>query len=280
MAGILYVVATPIGNLEDITFRALRVLREVAIIAAEDTRRTARLLQHYSISTPTTSLHEHNERTRTPELIARLTRGETVAVVSDAGTPLISDPGGMLVAAAHDAGIRVEPIPGASAAMAAVSASGLPADQILFVGFPPSRGNDRKRWLTALRDEPRLLVFFEAPHRIVACLTDLLEIFGDRLTAVGRELTKAHEELAVRPISEHLQQLTTLRGEFTVVVAPAEPLPDAPADLPETSVLLREFGELTNYSASSRREAVKLLARKYRVGSRTMYQLLEKESAD
>jgi 16S rRNA (cytidine1402-2'-O)-methyltransferase len=280
MAGILYVVATPIGNLEDITFRALRVLREVALIAAEDTRRTARLLQHYSISTPTTSLHEHNERTRTPELIARLTQGDSVAVVSDAGTPLISDPGGMLVAAAHDAGIRVEPIPGASAAMAAVSASGLPAEQILFVGFPPPRANARRRWLTSLKDEPRLLVFFEAPHRILASLTDLLEIFGDRLAAVGRELTKVHEELAVRPISEHLQLLKSPRGEFTVVVSPAEPIPDPPMDVPETSVLLREFGEMTNSSAGSRREAVKLLARKYRVGTREMYQLLEKESPD
>ena len=280
MAGILYVVATPIGNLEDITFRALRVLREVAIIAAEDTRRTARLLQHYSISTPTTSLHEHNERTRTPELIARLARGEAVAVVSDAGTPLISDPGGMLVAAAHDAGIRVEPVPGPSAAMAAVSASGLPAEQILFVGFPPSRGNDRKRWLSDLKDEARLIVLFEAPHRILACLTDLLEIFGDRLAAVGRELTKAHEELVVRPISQHLQQLKTLKGEFTIVVAPAEPIPDQPRELPEASVLLHEFGELTNSFSGSRREAVKLLARKYRVGSRTMYRLLEGDPAD
>jgi 16S rRNA (cytidine1402-2'-O)-methyltransferase len=280
MAGILYVVATPIGNLEDITFRALRVLREVALIAAEDTRRTARLLQHYSISTPTTSLHEHNERTRTPELIARLAQGDSVAVVSDAGTPVISDPGGMLVAAAHDAGIRVEPVPGASAAMAAVSASGMPADQILFVGFPPPRANDRRRWLAALKDEPRLLVFFEAPHRVLASLTDVLEIFGDRLAAVGRELTKVHEELAVRPISEHLQSLTSPRGEFTIVVSPAEPIPEPPVDVPDTSVLRREFGEMTNSPVGSRREAVKLLARKYRVGTREMYQLLEKESTD
>src|SRR5687767_262163 len=170
MAGILYVVATPIGNLEDITFRALRVLREVALIAAEDTRRTARLLQHYSISTPTTSLHEHNERTRTPELIARLQRGDSVAVVSDAGTPVVSDPGGMVVAAAHAAGIRVEPVPGPSAALAVVSGSGLKGDQILFVGFPPRRSNDRKRWFAKLKDEPRLVVFFEAPHRIQASL--------------------------------------------------------------------------------------------------------------
>ena len=280
MPGILYVVATPIGNLEDITLRALRVLREVAIIAAEDTRRTARLLQHYSISTPTTSLHEHNERTRTPELIRRLQGGDSVAVVSDAGTPLISDPGGMLVAAAHDAGIRVEPIPGPSAALATVSASGLPADQILIVGFPPARSNDRKRWFETLKNEPRLLVFFEAPHRIVASLSDLLEIFGDRLCAVGRELTKAHEQLVVCPISLHLRALTEPKGEFTVVVAPAEPLPEAPLDLPDAGELLREFGDLTNFSTGSRREAVKLLARKYRVPTRTMYQMLEGEPED
>jgi 16S rRNA (cytidine1402-2'-O)-methyltransferase len=137
MPGVLYVVATPIGNLEDVTFRAIRVLREVALIAAEDTRRTARLLQHYSISTPTTSLHEHNERSRTPSLIDRLTRGESIALVSDAGTPSVSDPGTFLVAAAHAAGIRVEPVPGPSAALAVVSASGLAGDQVLFVGFPP-----------------------------------------------------------------------------------------------------------------------------------------------
>ena len=267
MAGILYVVATPIGNLEDITFRALRVLREVALIAAEDTRRTARLLQHYSISTPTTSLHEHNERTRTPELIARLTQGDSVAVVSDAGTPLISDPGGMLVAAAHDAGIRVEPVPGASAAMAAVSASGLPADQILFVGFPPPRANARRRWLTALKDEPRLIGVLRSAAPDPGLATDLLEIFGDRLAAVGRELTKVHEELAVRPISEHLQHLHRQEESSRLWSLPAEPIPEQPIDVPDTSVLLREFGEMTNSSAGSRREAVKLLARKYRVGT-------------
>jgi 16S rRNA (cytidine1402-2'-O)-methyltransferase len=279
MPGILYVVATPIGNLEDITFRALRVLREVAVIAAEDTRRTARLLQHYSISTPTTSLHEHNERSRTPGLVARLERGESVALVSDAGTPVISDPGGLLVAAAHQAGIRVEPIPGASAALAAVSASGLPADQILMVGFPPHRSNDRKAWFAALKGETRLVVFFEAPHRILASLADLLEVFGDRLSAVGRELTKLHEELVVRPISEQIQRLTDPRGEFTVVVAPPDPAATSVPTMPDGTTLREEFGELTNLPAGSRREAVKLLARKYGVRARVMYQLLE-EGAD
>ena len=151
MPGTLYVVATPIGNLEDVTLRALRVLREVSLIAAEDTRRTARLLQHYSISTRTTSLHEHNERSQTPALIARLRAGESIALVSDAGTPVISDPGTHLVAGAHAAGIRVEPVPGPSAVIAALSASGLAEGEFVFVGFPPSRAKARKVWFVAAR---------------------------------------------------------------------------------------------------------------------------------
>jgi 16S rRNA (cytidine1402-2'-O)-methyltransferase len=280
MPGILYVVATPIGNLEDITLRAIRVLREVAVIAAEDTRRTARLLQHYSISTPTTSLHEHNEHGRTPALIARLERGESVALVSDAGTPVVSDPGVLLVAAAHAAGIRVEPIPGPSAALAAVSASGLQGDQVLFVGFPPSRSIARKRWLETLREESRVIVLFESPHRIRETLTEMQAILGDRMVAVGRELTKTHEELVVRPISLYLEQLEEPRGEFTIVVAApgmtSEPVRAVPA-LPE---LLDEFGELTKSSSGSRREAVRNLAERYGVSSRDMYRLLETAKPD
>jgi 16S rRNA (cytidine1402-2'-O)-methyltransferase len=275
MPGILYVVATPIGNLEDVTFRAIRVLREVAVIAAEDTRRTARLLQHYSISTPTTSLHEHNERARTPSLISRLTRGESIALVSDAGTPVVSDPGALLVAAAHAAGIRVEPVPGPSAALAAVSASGLPAEQVLFVGFPPYRSIARKAWLERLRDEHRVIVFFEAPHRIRDTLTDLLAIFGDRIAAIGRELTKAHEELVVTPISLHLERLTEPRGEFTVVVSGADPDHATHVELPSLDTLVREFGELTKFGRGSRRQIVKDLADRYGVKARDMYRLLE-----
>ena len=275
MPGILYVVATPIGNLEDITFRAIRVLREVAVIAAEDTRRTARLLQHYSISTPTTSLHEHNERARTPSLISRLTRGESVALVSDAGTPVVSDPGTLLVAAAHAAGIRVEPVPGPSAALAAVSASGLQAEQVLFVGFPPYRAVARKRWLEKLRDESRVVVFFEAPHRIRDTLTDLMAIFGDRTVAIGREMTKAHEELVVTPISMYLERLTEPRGEFTVVVSGPDPGHEAHEDLPSLDTLVHEFGELTKCSHGSRREIVKVLAERYGVKARELYRLLE-----
>lgn len=275
MPGILYVVATPIGNLEDVTFRAVRVLREVSLIAAEDTRRTARLLQHYSISTPTTSLHEHNERARTPALISRLRAGESIALVSDAGTPGVSDPGSLLVAAAHAAGIRVEPIPGPSAALAALSASGLSADQVLFTGFPPSRSNARKAWLTALRDEPRILVLFEAPHRIRETLTDMAAILGDRPILLARELTKIHEYLAVQPITAHLQALHESRGEYTLVIPPAPARPDAPGPLPSGDELRREFGQMIEHGPGTRRDAVRRLATKYRVSAKTMYELLE-----
>jgi 16S rRNA (cytidine1402-2'-O)-methyltransferase len=183
MPGTLFVVATPIGNLEDVTLRALRVLRDVSVIAAEDTRRTFRLLQHYSISTPTTSLHEHNEPHKTPSLIRRLQGGESIALVSDAGTPGVSDPGARLVAAAHAAGLRVEPVPGPSAAVAALSASGFGGDQFLFVGFPPARAQARRKWLTPLAAETRPWVLYEAPHRIRDTLGDMLAILGDRPVA-------------------------------------------------------------------------------------------------
>src|SRR5689334_19529412 len=186
MAGILYVVATPIGNLEDVTLRALRILREVSLIAAEDTRRTAKLLQHYSISTRTTSLHEHNEREKTPRLVERLRSGDSIALVSDAGTPAISDPGQGLVAAAREAGIRVDSVPGPSSVMAAISASGLPAAEFIFLGFPPHRSNARTNWLRTIACETRLAVFFEAPHRIRQTLAELSAFTGpDRIIGVG-----------------------------------------------------------------------------------------------
>jgi 16S rRNA (cytidine1402-2'-O)-methyltransferase len=274
MPGTLYVVATPIGNLEDITLRALRVLREVAVIAAEDTRRTARLLQHYSISTPTTSVHEHNERARVPALLERLAGGESVALVSDAGTPVLSDPGTLLVAAAHAAGIRVEPVPGPSAALAAVSASGLPAGEVLFLGFPPPRAGARRRWLEALAAERRLLVLYEAPHRVRETLQDLLAVWGDRPMAVARELTKMHENLVVGPISGQIDRLGDPRGEYTLVVAGArddgagEPLPPAEA-------LAAEFGQMTDNGEQGRREIIRVLARKYHLSTREMYRLLQ-----
>jgi 16S rRNA (cytidine1402-2'-O)-methyltransferase len=273
MPGTLYVVATPIGNLEDVTLRALRILREVSLIAAEDTRRTARLLQHYSISTRTTSLHEHNERSRTPALIERLKAGESIALVSDAGTPIISDPGTVLVAAAHEAGIRVEPVPGPSAIVAALSASGLLRGEFLFVGFPPNRSNARLKWLRDLATESRVLVLYEAPHRIRATLQAMLEIMGDRTIALGRELTKAHEELVVKPISWFLLADLAERGEFTLVVSGNEPT-HAETPPPSPRLVAEEFGQLTNNEALSRREALKVLALRHGIPAREVFSLL------
>jgi len=275
MPGTLYVVATPIGNLEDVTLRALRVLREVALIAAEDTRRTARLLQHYSISTRTTSLHEHNERSKTPSIVARLLAGDSVALVSDAGTPLISDPGNHLVAQAHQAGINVEPIPGPNAAVAALSASGLSQGEFVFVGFPPHRSTDRKRWLERLATETRALVFYEAPHRIRPTLEDMLQAFGDRVIALGRELTKAHESLVVRPISWHLASPLEERGEFTVVVDRGHVTQAQPELRPSPNELARQFGQLTEDLALTRREAIRTLAKRHGLSNKEVFNLLE-----
>jgi len=274
MPGTLYVVATPIGNLEDVTLRALRILREVSAIAAEDTRRTSRLLQHYSISTPTTSLHAHNEDGKTPGLIERLRGGESIALVSDAGTPVVSDPGARLVAAAHAAGLRVEPIPGPNAALAAISASGLGGDEFLFVGFPPARARARQEWLGRLAAEPRPLVLYEAPHRIRATLQDMLTQLGDRTVALGRELTKAHEELVVRPISDHLAKIGAGRGEYTLVVTPAVLVTNNP-EVPSARQLVTEFGRLIENDACTRRAAIKQLAVKYGLSARAVYSLVE-----
>src|ERR1700730_11544158 len=201
MPGTLFVVATPIGNLEDITMRALRVLREVTLIAAEDTRRTAHLLARYGISTPTTSLHEHTGATKIASIVARLQQGDTVALVSDAGTPTISDPGHALIRRAIESAIRVEPIPGPNAAVAALAVSGFPGDAFTFLGFPPTRSKDRISWLERMRNAGVIVVFYEAPHRIRRTLTDLLTNLGDCQIIVGRELTKVHEEILRGPVS-------------------------------------------------------------------------------
>jgi 16S rRNA (cytidine1402-2'-O)-methyltransferase len=276
MPGTLYVVATPIGNLEDVTLRALRVLREVSVIAAEDTRRTARLLQHYSISTRTTSLHEHNERAKTPALLARLLAGESVALVSDAGTPVVSDPGNHLVAAAHAAGIRVEPVPGANAALAVLSASGMAGTEFTFVGFPPNRAKAKSDWLERLAKEPRTLIIYEAPHRVRATLEAMLTAFGDRLVGLGREITKAHETLAVRPISWHLLHLREERGEFTLVVEGASGNAGADHGALDAARAVAEFGDMTNNERLGRREAIRALANKYGIPARAVFDLLEK----
>ncbi|MCX6545164.1 MAG: 16S rRNA (cytidine(1402)-2'-O)-methyltransferase [Acidobacteria bacterium] len=274
--GILYLVATPIGNLEDITLRALRVLRECDLIAAEDTRHTAKLLHHFDIRTPTTSLHEHNEHAKTGELVEKLLQGNSIALVSDAGTPAVSDPGFRLVQAVLANSIRVEAIPGPSAVLAALVSSGLPTDAFVFVGFPPARARARGAWLEALRSETRTIVLFEAPHRIVSTLTDALRVVGDRRVAVGRELTKLHEELVRGPISEVLGRLTELRGEFTIVMAGRPDLEVGvdPANVDEDAVYTK-FCLLTE-SGLGRRDAISAVASEFRLRSRDAYAVIER----
>ena len=278
MPGILYVVATPIGNLEDVTLRALRILREVSVVAAEDTRRTSKLLQHYSIPTATTSLHGHNERDKAPRLIERLQAGDSIALVSDAGTPAISDPGARLVALAHEAGIAVQPVPGPSAITALVSAAGLGGDAFTFVGFPPSRSNNRKNWLQGLAGHPFSLVMYEAPHRIRQTLADIGEILGDRTVALGRELTKRHEFLAIRPIVAWVRDPPMAQGEFVLLICPARSPDPATVITPAGDALAAEFWRITNSGEVSRREALRKTARKFGVSTRVVFDAVERHS--
>jgi len=219
--GILYVVATPLGNLEDMTLRGIRILKEVDLIAAEDTRTTRKLLNHYGIQTPQTSYFEHNELKKAQTLLPRLQRGQKIALVSEAGTPNISDPGFRLIRLAIDHHIPVVPIPGSSAALAALSVSGLASDSFLFLGFLPSKPTKRRKAIEKWKDLDRTLILYESPHRLVAALTDLLEILGDREIALARELTKAFEEVLRGKISRVLEGLgeIRIRGEITLVVA-------------------------------------------------------------
>lgn len=222
--GTLYVVATPIGNLEDISARALRILNEVALIAAEDTRHSARLLQHFGITTPLAACHEHNERDEGGRFIQRLLAGDSVALISDAGTPLISDPGYHLVRQARAACVRVVPVPGACALVAALCAAGLPSDRFIFEGFLPAKRTGRRTRLEQLREEPRTLIFYEAPHRILDCLQDMASVFGgERVAVLGRELTKTFETLKGAPLAALEQWVAAdanqQRGECVVVVA-------------------------------------------------------------
>jgi 16S rRNA (cytidine1402-2'-O)-methyltransferase len=265
MAGTLFVVATPIGNLDDITLRALRILRDVAVIAAEDTRRTSHLLARHGITTPTTSLHEHNEHRKTASLLDRLRRGESVALVSDAGTPTVSDPGATLIHAAIADGIRIEPIPGPNAAIAALSASGFSTEYFTFFGFPPTRSNDRKQWFQRLLRNAGVVIFFEAPHRIKATLGELLSVAGDRQMVVARELTKVHEQLVNGPISTILRDLQEPKGEFTVVV-----------DLGQPSDVWLVVGETTENIMATKRNAITELAKQIGVAANDLYRAIER----
>jgi 16S rRNA (cytidine1402-2'-O)-methyltransferase len=276
MPGTLFVVATPIGNLEDITARALRVLREVAIVAAEDTRRTAHLFARHAISTPTTSLHEHNERGKAEALLVRLRGGEDVALVSDAGTPTMSDPGAVVISKAIEAGIRVVPVPGPNAALAALAASGLPSDTFTFLGFPPTRTRERTEWLERLKAAAGTVVFFEAPHRIRETLSQISLVVGDVPVVLGRELTKVHEEFLRGPISAVLPLLTRPVGEFTVVVDVRHAAGAEVREIAGDATILGEFGELTATSGMNRRQAVNVLARRHRRAPNDIYSAIER----
>jgi 16S rRNA (cytidine1402-2'-O)-methyltransferase len=271
MPGTLFVVATPIGNLEDITVRALRVLREVAVIAAEDTRRTARLLARHAIATPTTSLHEHNESAKSAAILDRLKRGDDVALVSDAGTPTVADPGSRLIRVAIEAGIRVEPVPGPSAVLAALAVAGFETTSFAFFGFPPTRSTERKQWFERLAAVRGTVVFFEAPHRIAETLGDLRRTVGDCEVVLARELTKAHEELVRGPISQAFGRVSAVKGEFTVVANIGESTKLAQ---PEPNVTI-DFGELTKIDGITKRRAIGQLAKRYGLPPNEVYAMLE-----
>ncbi len=245
MSGTLYVVATPIGNLEDITHRALRVLASVALVAAEDTRHSRRLLDHFGIATALTSYHDHAERAKAPRLVERLRAGSDVALICDAGTPGMSDPGYRLVCAAIEAGIRVVPVPGASAVTACLSVSGLPTDRFAFEGFVPARSSARIRFYERLTDEPRTVVCFEAGRRLVDSLADLERVLGRRRVVVGREVTKLYEDFRRGTVDEVAAGLAeaAVRGEVTLMIAGAEELRRAePEDVGRRVAELRQQG--------------------------------------
>jgi len=265
--GTLFLVATPIGNLEDITFRALNVLREVPLIAAEDTRTARKLLTHYDIHTRLVSYNEHNMRERTPQLLRALTLGD-VALVSEAGMPGVSDPGYELTVAALNAGHEVSPIPGASASVAAVAASGLPSRQFTFVGFLPRRSSERRKLFESLAAERRTLVAFESPHRLVAALTDIRAALGDRRLAVCRELTKRYEEIFRGTISEAIAHFTEPRGEFTLVIEGAS---DSPPNVSDDD--LRADLKTLRESGLSARDAVTQVAKSTGIPRKRVYAL-------
>ena len=269
MPGTLYLVATPIGNLEDITLRAVRVLREADLIACEDTRQTGNLLAHLGISKPMISYHEHNEAARTEELIVKLEGGSNIALVSDAGTPLVSDPGYRLVTAAIGVGIVVVPIPGASAVLSALSGAGLPTDAFRFCGFLPAKTGQRKKELEALRGEDCTLVFYEAPHRILEALSDVVAVCGDRPVVVARELTKLHEEFLRGTAEEVRAQLAarpSVKGEIVLLIGKGTPVvSDTPIE-----EAVRELEQ----KGMPRMDAIKQVARERGLSKRDVYRQL------
>ena len=265
--GTLYIVSTPIGNLEDITLRAVRILKEVNAIAAEDTRHTQKLLNKFDIHTPLTSYHDHNKEEKAPVLVSRLLEGRNVALVSDAGTPGISDPGYFLINLAIDQKIPVVPIPGATAAIAALSVSGLPTDRFVFEGFLPSKHTARLKRLEELTKEDRTLIFYEAPHRILQTLDDMQTVLGDRKTVLPRELTKIHEQVLRGSLSEVKKQLEagSMKGEFTIILQAAIEEPMKPVDT------LEYLKNLMLHRGMSKKEAVAVAAEELGLSKKEVY---------
>jgi 16S rRNA (cytidine1402-2'-O)-methyltransferase len=276
MSGTLYVVATPIGNLEDITLRALRILREVDLIAAEDTRRTAKLLAAYSIATPMTSFHAHNAGARLPGLLHRLREGRRVALVTDAGTPGVSDPGVELVRACVDAGLDVDCVPGPTAPIAAATVSGFPLSSLTVLGFPPVKTMARTEFWCSIAASPGTVCFFEAPHRILRTLGELGQYLGDRQICVAREITKVHQEFLRGPASEVIRCLDRARGEFTLVVGPTSARHEQ-VDYATDDQLASQFGLTTIRSPSvSRRRRIAAFAKSIGRPTGDVYAALER----
>lgn len=275
--GTLYLVATPLGNLEDITLRALRILREATIIAAEDTRHTRKLLNHFAIATPTISYHEHSGPAGIATVLAALAEGD-VALVSDAGTPAISDPGADLIQAALSAGFLVVPIPGPSAVITALIASGLPASEFTFLGFLPRRSQERRALLLSVSLEPRTLVIYEAPHRLRACLDDLLAVLGDREACLARELTKIHEQWlrgALSTLKARYASQDEPRGEYTLVIAGAPQTSQSQIEDDPEALVIRARDRLLELLAmgNGTRDAAAIVARELGLPRRAMYRL-------
>lgn len=269
-------VATPIGNLEDVTLRAVRVLREVRLVAAEDTRRTGRLLAHLGIDTPMISLHAHNERGRVPRVLDLLSAGHSVALVTDAGTPLLSDPGTLLVRGVLEAGFPVEPVPGPSAITAALTMTGEGSRGFTFAGFPPLKAKDRTSWMRQVTSYDHPAVFFEAPHRIARTLADLVRVAGPaRNVALCREMTKLHEELVRGTLDEVARHDSVLQaqGEFTIVLLPQ---PETSTTVATDDDVWRSFCDVTESERIGRREAVALVARRLGLSTRDAYAALER----
>jgi 16S rRNA (cytidine1402-2'-O)-methyltransferase len=272
-SGCLYLVATPIGNLEDITLRAIRILKEADLIACEDTRQTQKLLQHYGIHKELVSYHAHNELTRAPELLIELEQGAKAALVSDAGMPVVSDPGHRLVALCLRHHIPVVPIPGPTAFIAALAASGLPTEEFLFVGFLPSRAGARRKAIDALKAEPRTIVLYEAPHRLVETLADAAEILGPRPAVVAREITKIHEEFLRGSLNDlrDAARERAPRGEITLMIGPGDPaLPTVDSQLS----LKQRVEQIEAESGLDRKAALKQAARERGLAKREAYKKL------